>query len=320
MQSLEQSWVGDVVKHLRREGITATWRTPGKAAAPFDGELHVQWPGGQYAFPTVVRSRLAPGTVGLLPSTAGVLITEAITPAVRRSLENAGWGYADRSGNASLTAPGLLVRVDGRRPRTDSSSPVHRPFTRSGLPVTFAVIVRDGLKDTLTQRELADLVASSLGTTNRVLRSLRELGYLTERGEISKRALLVERWTESYLSHRAALGDGRTYTSDRWSTPTAVVAGAVPGVRWGSEVAAHLQGRSIRPASVLAYCSPEARKDMIRMGRMRPVADGWIELRETFWGPDLLLPGEQTVPDVLIRADLIATADPRLAEVARAMT
>ena len=51
--------------------------------------------------------------------------------------------------------------------------------------------------------------------------------------------------------------------------------------------------------------------------RLRPDAEGDIEILDAFWGFDNEQPMAQTVPPLLAYADLIATLDPRNLEVAK---
>jgi hypothetical protein len=67
----------------------------------------------------------------------------------------------------------------------------------------------------------------------------------------------------------------------------------------------------------LIYCSSPVRHEVIVQGRLRPDPVGWLEVRETFWGKDLLGLESQVVPDLLLRADLLSEADPRLTALAR---
>jgi hypothetical protein len=245
----------------------------------------------------------------------GVVVTDYVSSKLRHALADAGWGFVDASGNASLTAPGLMIRLEGGRPQKDVTPPIAAPFGRTGLPVTFALLVRGR---TRTQRELASSAKSSLGTTNRVLQGLRVLGYLSDDGELRRPAALRDRWTEAFLVHRDALAAPQMFTSDRWTQPQDVLKGKLPHDAYlGSEVGAAARGLSIRPETGLIYCSSPVRHEVIVQGRLRPDPVGWLEVRETFWGKDLLGLESQVVPDLLLRADLLSEADPRLTALAR---
>jgi hypothetical protein len=307
----------EALKAVISQGLGATWswvEDPG----PVDGKLTIFWRGGERTFPVVLKLALSAGAVELLPPVpGGVVLANEIKPAVRKALEAAGWGYLDSTGAASFAAPGLLVRLDGwRRPAGPPS--IERPFSRTGLPVTFVLLVRGSLEEVGTQRDLAALAGASLGTTNRVLKGLRELGYLSKDGVLLKQAAMADRWTESYLALSGLGGfDAPRYSSGVWSSPTEVLTGIPSGVYAGSELAARGIGMSIRPKTALLYCSAEKRKDVIVAGRLRHDPDGWIQLRDIFWGKKLLEDKKPVAPEILIRADLLAETDPRLTDLAK---
>lgn len=320
MKDLERTVVDGVLKRLRQDGLDVSWAGRSREPGASDGVLEVGWQGGRHLFPAVVKHRLDVAAVALLPELAGgVVVTERVSPALGAALGRAGWGFADVSGNAALSAPGLLVRLEGRRPQKAPSSPsIALPFSRTGLPVTFVLLARGGLERGDTQRRLAELARSSLGSTNRVLKTLRTLGYLSPKGGLLRGAALTERWTEAYLVYRDELAPAQSFDSDRWSSPKDLLVSGLPGgALLSSEISAHALGRSIRPETALIYCAEQSRKDLVKAGRLRPSDRGWVELRRSFWGDDLFDRTTKVVPDFLMRADLLAEADPRLTELAK---
>lgn len=322
MSDVEHRLIDATVEHLRAEALEATWE-PAPAGAGRDavGQLHVRWSGGSHSFPAVVKSGLRPGSVGLLPDVrGGVVLTDSVTRTVRDALADAGWGFVDGAGNAALSAPGLTVRVEGRRASRKVLPPIGLPFTTLGLPVTFVLLVRGGMGDGGTQRELARLSRTSLGSTNRVLQALRSLGHLTPDGQLARRGALLDRWTEAYLVQRDSLGAAQTFSTDLWASAADVMEAALPhGALLGSELGARAEGHSIRPVTALFYCGEQARQDLIRAGRLRPDDTGWVEVREAFWAAELLGVDARTVPAFLIRADMLAAGDPRLTALARTL-
>lgn len=125
-----------VGKRLTDEGFSVDWgRTDDDDQ--IDGLLTATWHGQEHHFPVVVRSNLTPGAVALLPAvTGGVVLTGEATPRVRQALTGAGWGYADGAGRVSLSAPGLVVRLDAMRSAWETPS-IDRTFSKTGLPLTY---------------------------------------------------------------------------------------------------------------------------------------------------------------------------------------
>lgn len=311
MANLEQGLVDAAVTHLRRRGLTVTWQAAARPDSAVDGQLEVTWDGGRHVFPAVAKVRITPAVVPLLRRSGGKLvITDHVSPKLADALSDVGLNYADASGNASLVAPGLLVRTEGRRPTSRPSPSAGLPFSTTGLPVTFALLVLSAEDARPTQRELSELSGVSLGSTNRVVQALRRLGYVSEDGTPMKRKKLVDRWTEAYLVLGEEMSPVQRFTSDRWASPQDVLPSLPDGVFVGSELAAHVDGLSIRPETALIYAWTKGRQDLLRAGRLRPAEDGWVRVREPFWQPGLLGRGHR-LPDFLIRADLLAEGDPR---------
>ena len=306
------------VEHLHRRGLKVAWQDIAEPDVTADGLLDVRWEGGSHSFPVVAKTRLTASTVPLLRRTgAELVLTDHVSRDLGTALSDAGLSYADASGNASLTAPGLLVRIEGRRTAGRPSPSPELPFSATGLPITFALLVLSPRDRRPTQRELSELTGSSLGSTNRVMQALRRLTYVSEDGTVLRREPLIDRWTESYLYHRDELAPELSFTSDRWTSPADLLHSLPEAAYVSSELAAHVQGLSIRPETALVYAWPEARQELVRAGRLRPGEHGWVHVRQPFWRPELLCADEQ-LPQFLVRADLLAEQDPRLTSIATA--
>ncbi|SDB80364.1 hypothetical protein GA0111570_102154 [Raineyella antarctica] len=307
---------------LHELGLATTWVSLAAERAHdngTDGKLRVRWDGGEHEFPVELKHHVRAAAVELAgpPPPGAILVTEHVSAKLAERLERAGWqGYADASGNLSLSAPGLLIRVTGHPPRIKPPSPT-LPFTRTGLPVTFAILVADARNTDLTQRELAQLTGSSLGTVNRVLQALRTSGHTGTDGPLRRPDQLRDQWTAAYVAVQPAVWPDETYSSPRWGAVTDLLEADLPdGALIGSELAAFRHGASIRPTTALVHCPPAARKELITAGRLRRDPQGPIRVRSAFWRPELVV-GARTAPPFLVRADLLLADDPRLTEIAR---
>lgn len=310
-----------IVETLNQQGIDAEWLPdPPSADVGADGHLRVRWDGAEHLFIAEVRATARPAMIELAgaPPQDAILLTEHVTPKLATSLDRAGWsGYADASGNVSLQAPGLLVRVEGRPPRRVVHPSTTLPFTRTGLPVTFALLVADARSAVWTQRDLARLTDTSLGTVNRVLTALRTSGHLDEQRRLRRPDDLAYQWTAAYTAAQPEAWPDETYSSSRWNAAVDVLDAELPdGALLGSELAAFRHGASIRPMTALVHCPQEGRADLIRSGRLRRDPKGTIAVRPAFWTPELVQ-GARTAPPFLVRADLLLADDPRLTEIAR---
>jgi hypothetical protein len=81
---------------------------------------------------------------------------------------------------------------------------------------------------------------------------------------------------------------------------------------WGGEVAATKLGLMRHPQVVSVYCHGNVNA-LIAQGRLRPAADGNVEVLDAFWAE----PAGDLAPDLLTYADLMTSGNERNVEVAR---
>ena len=313
--------LSDVLESFRSLGLHAHWRDSDAAPDGFrSGTLTLSDGKTSRDFPAVLTATLGTADIALLPhDETTVLLTRHVSPARAESLSRRGWGgYADAAGNASLRGAGFFVEISGRRSSSTGRTPIAAPFTRAGLPVTFALLVAHELGEArLSQRDLAATSGASIGTVNRVLRALRERTppMLDVRTRLLRPGALQDEWIAAYTAMQADVWPEERFTSATWTAPSDVLAAELPpGTLVGSELAATQLGASLRPAAALLHVPPEERHDVIRLGRLRRAEDGPIRLRPAFWTtPPTGARG--IAPRPLLIADLLLEDDPRLDEI-----
>lgn len=313
--------IGDALGHLRGLGLRAEWQdTPDPADGYRTGTLSLDDGTSAREFPAVATAKLSTASIALLPhDSTTILLTQHVSPTQADALSRRGWGgYADASGNASLRAPGLFLEITGRRSRSSARTSTAAPFTRAGLPVTFAVLTAHGRGDRpLSQRDLATASGASIGTVNRVVRALRERTppMLDERNQLLRPEALRNEWVAAYTALQAEVWPDERFDSGTWPTPSDLLqADLPPGTLLGSELAAVRLGASLRPAGALLHVPTEERGDVIRRGRLRRAENGPIRLRPAFWtSPPADAQGVAPLP--LLAADLLLEDDPRLDEI-----
>ena len=93
------------------------------------------------------------------------------------------------------------------------------------------------------------------------------------------------------------------------------------GAQWGAEVAAEKLTAYLRPHALTIYLHKEqGQKNLTRMvaeHKLRADPQGDIEILDAFWDFEDEKPMPETVPPLLVYADLIATMDPRNLEAAK---
>lgn len=227
--------------------------------------------------------------------------------------------FIDTAGNAYIEAPGLFVFVTGQpRPQRMTATPAFRALTPAGLRIVFALLNHPDLA-AAPYREIAKRAQVALGTVGDVLADLEERGHLAPDKPGPRRLLAPERLQEEWITHypiklRPKLNACR-YTApgpDWWLNLDIRPYRAY----WGGEVAAAKLTGYLKPERIILYIEGKPDK-LILAQRLRPDINGEIEILETFWQPDEVLPPDNTAPPLLIYADLMASTDPRNIETAQ---
>lgn len=167
-----------------------------------------------------------------------------------------------------------------------------------------------------TYRELARASGVSLGTVHWVWNELEVAGYGTTapRGLYRTRNLL-DRWVEAYsldLSPRLNLARFDATDPTWWRKADDALRSS--NAQWGGETAVHRLDRRLLPKRAVIYASEVPKKLAVEFRFRKAEGEGGVEVRQRFW--NLPVDPSLTVPTPLIYADLVASADPRLAEAA----
>lgn len=319
------AFVSRAVDALAEVGLRAVWSArPSDLGRAVPGTLTVDDGHVKHEFPTLAVASASAGDVALLPhDERTILLAAHVSRTKAQQLKDRGWGgFLDSAGNASLRATGLTVEISGRRRESRMPTPpTTAPFTRAGLPVTFALLANYehfGVRP--TQRGLAEISGASLGTVNRVVRALRDRTppFLEgRRNDITRPAVLEREWISAYSAQQPVAWPDERFTSDIWTLPKDLSEiDLPPGALFGSEVAAARLGASIRPAEAVIYVDGDStRRELIRLGRLRKDENGTIRLRPALWRIPPAPTENHTVPRLLIRADLLLEDDPRTDEI-----
>lgn len=278
-------------------------------------------------FDVEVKATITPTTVAALSARAPqrlILFTPRLTLAVMDACRRLGVSCADADGNAYLRATSSVIDIQGRpakrsRILTKRDERRTRLASRSGLQVLFVLLSAPGAIDD-AMRSIATASGVSLGSVAGVLDELAKRRHLTtsSRGRsLHQTRELLDLWAEGYrarLHPQLRLGRFGIASSEWWRTSDVAVRAA--GGQWGSETALWAKGANLRPARGVVYVDtvPPALVAALRLRRDdRP--DAPVELRRRFWKIPALAESD-TVPSLLIYADLLADGDPRLIEAA----
>ncbi len=305
---------------LNEAGVTA--RIEDSKSPSSDGRLRVVAPAGSLDYEIELRSKVSVNSAATLSegSERRIIVTEYISDPVAAILQNNRIQYLDAAGNMYLHGPGLLIYARGRprRPTADDPKPTAlRSFQASGVRVLFSLLC-DPETVAAPYRQIAHRSSASLGTVQRVLTELDEIGYVYNQGHrrLQRLGELLDRWVEAYtlnLWPKLTLGRFDSTDHDWWRSIDPILRSEE--AQWGGETAAHWLRTRLSPERAVVYATAVPSR-LIVAGRLRKTqSQGDVEIRRRFWNFDEIHP-PITVPTPLVYADLLASADPRQREAA----
>ena len=252
-----------------------------------------------------------------------VLVTDYVTPPVADRLRADQQQFIDLAGNAYLEAPGWFVFVVGRKP-IGTGVPRHaaKGATPAGLKVAFALLCDPPLADA-PHRTIALAAGVALGAVPGILADMRETDQLFVVGKVRRlqaNKRMLDQWAFAYARTLRQKTLTATYTTEKFAEWQTWVLDA-KHMKWGAEPAAALITGYLRPGVLTLYTEklPARFIHDQRLIRAHVLANtALVEVRKPFWGETLVTgPREDTVPPVLIYADLLATGDARCIETAQ---
>jgi len=247
-----------------------------------------------------------------------ILVTRYINPKLADLMKEDDMPFIDTAGNAYINNPPLFIFVKGNKIREkDHVKPPARAFRPAGLQVIFALLTNQDLENA-TYREIARKADVALGTVDRVMRDLRQMGYLIEMGKRGRRLTdkfnLFIRWVNAYpeeLRPKKLIGRYKADTFDWWKQADIGKFQAY----WGGEIAAAMLTKYLKPEKITIYTRQPLGELMLKH-KIRKDPKGNIEIYEVFWEFEYPWKHKNIVPPILIYADLLATGDTRNIETA----
>jgi hypothetical protein len=292
---------------------------------PVDAVVRIDHPAGPVDHMVEVRKNLNEAALGQLvqkfaENPARWIVIAPYVPAhLAKKMRELRLQFMDTAGNTFIEDPPMLIFVQGNRAQNRTNEQGEEGLLAAGgIRIIFALLCQPKLLNG-TYRELGAAAGTALGTVAGVMKILNREGYLIDPGRGGKKLMrtkeLVELWTRAYaLRFRRQQLIGR-FATDRHDIWKDVQLGGT-GALWGGEVAAHKLTHIVKPAVTTLYAHTPA-ETLIADLHLRRDDRGPIELRERFWRFKVTDPGGDTVPPLLVYADLLATADARNIETAQ---
>ncbi len=247
-----------------------------------------------------------------------LLIAFHIDAKTKKVLRELNIPYMESNGNLYLHKDKFFFWLDNNKPLKLNKEKTNRAFTKTGLQVVFHFLQFE--EDiNLPYRTIAELTGTALGNVPNVLNGLKEQGFLLQLNKkqykLQNKKELLERWMTAYqqdLKPTLAIGTFRFLKQEdflNWQN--------IP-IRsgkswWGGEPAADLFTNFLKP-EILTIYTLESRSELIKHYRLIPDSKGNVQVFQKFWKKDEV--NDNTVPPLLIYADLINTGDRRCMETA----
>lgn len=248
-----------------------------------------------------------------------LIVAKYVNPQMAGQLRADGMEFIDTVGNAFLNQPALYMFIKGNRPtELPRDGQAIRAFKAAGLRLIFTLLCNPEWENR-TFREIAAAAGVALGTVDWIIRELKELGFLLDRGKegyrLIRKDLLLQRWVTAYpeqLRPRQMIGRYRG-ERDWWRGKNLDPLKA----QWGGEVAAARMTDYLNPQLLTIYTTAQELNPLLLENRLRKDAAGDVEILERFWKPFEKKPEEALVHPLLVYADLLATGNQRNIETAR---
>lgn len=260
---------------------------------------------------------------------APLLIAPRLTDAAANNCKELGLNFIDLAGNAYINEPDFFILIKGQKLDQNQNNPMNyfkgnKALTPTNLRMVFALLCNTEILNA-PYREIAKVAGIALGAVGWGFNDLAARALTLGDGKKNNRVLiqhekLIQEWVTNYpIKLRPKLNPKRFKANnlDWWKNLDVKQYEA----QWGGEVAADKLTNYLKPNFYTLYLhGKELKKNMNKLiveNRLVPDPNGDIEILEAFWDFDEADFLPETVPTLLVYADLIASNDPRNLETAK---
>lgn len=312
-------------ERLREFDIAAEFVKPVPAAGVSNPDLTAVLSRGRAVrqYVVVAKSTITLGSLSPPASHLPLLVIgDRIDRRSAAALREAGIQFVDTRGNAFITFGNVLIEVQGRTGPATAEEAAPRPqtnlFSSRRSQVILALLAWPELSTT-TVRTIADAAGVSIGQAHDAMVRLEEAGFVTPVGRtVDRAAELLDYWTAAYPSGLGRRLELARYHGDPLKPVTRPDADRP--IFLSSESAA---GTEIaRPATLTFYvASLDPSLAVANRWSSSPERTANVFVRRKFWTSPRPDDGSgsarpRNAPWPLVYADLMATGDARLREVA----
>ena len=244
-----------------------------------------------------------------------LLVTNYITPFVKKLLKENNINYVDGKGNILLKILPTYIHIEGIPNEPINRNNRNRAFTKAGIKVVFQFLTDNALINA-PYRKIAQKADVGLGTIPKVVAGLKNEGFLLRKTEkkwiINNKENLINRWQLEYNYRlKPALFLKRYRATDKNFHANWKKLNLINGDAWGGEPAGDILTNYLQPEKFTLYTN-QIQKNIMQNYRWIPDDKGDIYVYEKFWN----YPIEKERLALLTYADLMETKNSRCIEIA----
>jgi hypothetical protein len=247
-----------------------------------------------------------------------ILIAKYISVDTAKVLKSLLINYLDTSGNCYIQTKDFFIYVSGQKIQRKQKTNQTKAFQESGIKLLFQFLSNpDNLQ--LSYRELAELSGISIGSVSNIMTELEDEHFILKtktKRVLKNKPELLERWVIAYhdvlrprlLKKQMRFSKKETLTN--WKSLSLKRKGL-----WGEEPGASLLTNHINPETFTIYTS-ESWQNLSTLGLI-PDEAGNVKILQQFWINENSNNAKQTVPPLLVYADLMQSGFGRNIETAK---
>ncbi|CAN5917386.1 hypothetical protein BH11BAC7_BH11BAC7_15040 [soil metagenome] len=248
-----------------------------------------------------------------------LIVCQYLSKPNRALLKQEGINFLDASGNCYIHSGSLFIFINDRPVASQRRAESGKLWKQTGIRLVFALLENPDLINE-SYRNIAEESKVALGSIGILLKELQSRGYTTianpRQSFLDNREALLLHWIEAYYSvMRPKLQEGKfrfVTSADRENWKNRKLNNAW----WGGEPGGALLTKFLQPERFTVY-SQMPKTELMKQLRMIPDPKGEVELLKPFWNTETeTVKNKQTVPPLLVFAELSASMDSRNREIA----
>jgi hypothetical protein len=247
-----------------------------------------------------------------------LLVAKYVNPKMAEKLKGKKINFIDTTGNAYINCPPAFFFIKGMKNKNATDKQMNNPFTQAGLKLIYAVLDDTNLINA-PHRIVANRSGVALGTVGKILKALEKQDHIVQMGRYGKKLInkkkLLEKWCLEYLEKlKPKILLGRFEGPEDFAQKAQLTEF---NALWGGEMAAFELTMHMKPEEYIIYAEANQLSNIVIHNRLKKADTGNIEIYKAFWPTDQYVFFTQTVPPILIYADLLEFKDQRKLETAK---